>query len=113
MAAASLYAVQAMTHTVALFYLAVLTMGFSNAGTRVLRTTYLLFEIPNQVYGRASGIFNMLNVFMRIIFIAVFAFPFFTRSNHVIYTLIILSIFLVISSAVILWVRPHLHRMPK
>ena len=110
--AAVMYAVQAWTLSVFLFYLAVLSMGLSNAGTRVLRTTYLMFEIPNHVYGRANGIFNMLNVFMRVCFMALFALPFFTTGDNVIYTLVILSIFLLGAAAVILWIRPQLHRMP-
>ena len=111
MVAAVMYFVQAMTYTIALFYLAVLAMGLANAGTRVLRTTYLMFEIPNQVYGRANGIFNMINVLMRVVFMAIFALPFFTTSDHVIYTLVILSVFLVGASAVIWWIKPQLRKM--
>jgi hypothetical protein len=72
-----------------------------------------MFEITNEVYGRTNGIFNMINVLMRIIFMIVFALPFFTTSNHVIYTLVILSVFLVAAAAVIWWVRPKMHRMTK
>ncbi len=110
MIAAIMYAVQAATYSVALFYLAVLAMGLSNAGTRVLRTTYLMHEIPNQVYGRANGIFNMINVLMRIIFMLIFAIPFFADSNHVIYTFVVMSLFLIGASFVMIRVKPHLHR---
>lgn len=113
MIAAVMYFVQSQTYSLMLFYLAVLAMGLANAGTRVLRTTYLMYEIPNQVYGRANGIFNMINVLMRIIFLALFSLPFFTTSNHVIYTLIVLSIFLVAASVVMWKIRPQLHKMPK
>jgi len=109
--AAIMYFVQANTYAIALFYLAALAMGLANAGTRVLRTTYLMFEIPNQVYGRANGIFNMINVLMRVAFMAIFALPFFTKSNNVIYTLIILSVFLIGASAVIWWIKPQLRKM--
>jgi len=70
-----------------------------------------MFEIPNQVYGRANGIFNMINVLMRVAFMAIFALPFFTKSNNVIYTLIILSVFLIGASAVIWWIKPQLRKM--
>jgi MFS family permease len=113
MVAAVLYTVQGFTTTVGLFYLAVLAMGLSNAGTRVLRTTYLMHEIPNQVYGRANGIFNMINVFMRVVFIFIFALPFFTTGDHVKYTLLILAVFLVAASGVMWWITPQLKRMPK
>jgi MFS family permease len=108
MIAATLYAVQAATRSVALFYLAVLAMGLSNAGTRVLRTTYLMYEIPNQVYGRANGIFNMINVGMRIIFMLLFAIPFLADPQHVKYTFYIMSAFLVVAAAVIFWIRLRL-----
>ena len=110
MIAAIMYGVQAATKSIALFYLAVLAMGLSNAGTRVLRSTYLMYEIPNQVYGRANGIFNMINVGMRIFFMIIFAIPFLADPNHVIYTFAIMSFFLVCASAAILWIKPRLHR---
>ncbi|HLF64596.1 MAG TPA: MFS transporter [Saprospiraceae bacterium] len=110
MIAAIMYGVQAATHSVALFYLAVLAMGLSNAGTRVLRTTYLMHEIPNQVYGRTNGIFNMINVLMRIFFMLIFAIPFLADSNHVIYTFIVTSVFLVAASVVMFWIKPRLHK---
>jgi MFS family permease len=113
MVAALLYLVQGLTTTVGLFYVAVLAMGLANAGTRVLRTTYLMHEIPNQVYGRTNGIFNMINVFMRIVFIFICALPFFTTGDHVKYTLFILSAFLIIASGVMWWVKPQLKRIPK
>jgi hypothetical protein len=110
MFAAIMYAVQAATYSVALFYLAVLSMGLSNAGTRVLRTTYLMHEIPNQVYGRANGIFNMINVLMRIIFMLIFAIPFFANTKQVKYTLVVMSVFLIGASIVMIKVRPQLRK---
>lgn len=108
MIAAVMYGVQAATRSVALFYLAVLAMGLSNAGTRVLRTTYLMYEIPNQVYGRTNGIFNMINVGIRVFFMLVFAIPFLSDPNHVIYNFAIMSFFLVFAAAVMIWIRPRL-----
>jgi MFS family permease len=110
--AAIMYAVQAATTSVALFYLAVLSMGLSNAGTRVLRTTYLMHEIPNNVFGRANGIFNMINVLLRIFFMTIFAIPFFMKPKHVIYTFVVMSVFLVSASVVMLWIKPRLHKQP-
>jgi MFS family permease len=107
-----MYAVQAATTSVALFYLAVLSMGLSNAGTRVLRTTYLMHEIPNNVFGRANGIFNMINVLLRIFFMTIFAIPFFMKPKHVIYTFVVMSVFLVSASVVMLWIKPRLHKQP-
>lgn len=108
MFAAVMYAVQAGTRVTAIFYVAALSMGLSNAGIRVLRTTYLMHTIPNQVYGRANGIFNMINVGMRIVFMGIFAIPFFADPKHVIYTFVVMSVFLAGASIVMLRIKPQL-----
>jgi hypothetical protein len=74
----------------------------------VLRTTYLLHQIPNQVYGRANGIFNMINVGIRIVFMGIFAIPFLARPEHVIFTFVLMSLFLFVAAAVIWRIQPRL-----
>lgn len=91
-----------LSHEVSIFYAMLLVLGLTNAGTRVIRTTYLFGHIPNQFFGRASSIFFLTNVVFRIIFLAVFAIPFFHQSNHIIYAFLILSGFLFISGGVLI-----------
>lgn len=55
-------------------------IGLANAGTRVLRITFLLERIPNQVIGRTGSIFMVINVLERLALIALFSLPFFIEN---------------------------------
>ena len=81
-----------------LFYLGYFLVGLCNAGTRVLRMTYLFNIIPNSVIGRTGSVFIMINAFLRLLFISLFSLPFFSASNNIIYTFMILSGFLFLSA---------------
>ncbi len=92
----------AFTNSVILFYFALLMLGLTNAGTRVLRVNVLFRVIPNELYGRTNSIFNMTNIALRIVFLSLFALPFFLTGNNVIYAMGILAVFLVVATAVLL-----------
>ncbi len=103
---AGLYFTLASTKIIWVYYAMIFILGVTNAGTRVMRVTYLFKHIPNQVYGRTNSIFFILiNVFCRIFFIALFALPFFQKGNHVIYAMAILGVFLLGAAAVLLKLR--------
>lgn len=88
------YFILGVSHSLLILFLIALITGICNAGSRVLRVTYLFRHIPNQVFGRSNGIFTMINILFRIGFLMVFSLHFFTRSNHVIWSFFIFSIFL-------------------
>jgi MFS transporter, DHA3 family, macrolide efflux protein len=88
--------------SVLVIYSVSLVLGFTNAGIRVLRLTYLFNHIPNTLMGRVNSILNMANVFTRTLFIFLFSLPFFTFGNHMIWAYLIMSGFLVASGAVLL-----------
>ncbi|MDX1476990.1 MAG: MFS transporter [Saprospiraceae bacterium] len=92
----------AVAHSVIVYYIVVLLMGLTNAGTRILRVNYLFNTVPNQVYGRANSIFNMTNILLRIAFLALFSLPFFHVGNNVIYAFVILGIFLLVAAGVLI-----------
>ena len=98
----ALYAVLSCTQSVFLFYGMMLLLGISNAGIRVQRITYLFKHIPNQVYGRASSIFFLTNIVFRILLLLLFSLPFFQKDNHVIYALAVISLFLFLSTMVLI-----------
>ncbi len=93
---------QILTRSDYIFYLSLLLFGLANAGTRVLRVNFLFRTIPNTIYGRTNSVFNMANIAMRIAFLIVFAIPFFTHGNNVIYALSLLVLFLVIGATVLI-----------
>ena len=48
------------------FFVGSLVLGTTNAGIRILRTTYFLNHIPNNLIGRATSVFSSLNIIVRI-----------------------------------------------
>ena len=71
------------TNSLVLFFSANLILGITNAGVRILRTTYLFSYIPNNLIGRANSVFGSINVVMRMILIAMFSIPFFLEDNNI------------------------------
>lgn len=95
-----------LSKSILIFYLMLFMIGLTNSGTRVVRTTYLFSHIPNQYFGRASSIFFLTNVCFRILFLSIFALPFFHQANQVIYSFVILSVFLFISGGILVYFYP-------
>ncbi len=89
--------------SVLVIYLVSLILGFTNAGIRVLRLTYLFKQIPNELMGRVNSIFNMLNILVRSIFIFLFSIPFFNFDNHIIWAFLIMAVFLLFSALVLMF----------
>lgn len=75
--------VLAFTQHSMIFFAFCLVMGLCNAGTRVLRITFLFELIPNHIIGRSNSIFNSLNILMRALFLMLFTIPFFTDGSNV------------------------------
>lgn len=90
------------TKSVMVVYVYSLLLGFTNAGIRVLRLTYLFNHIPNELMGRVNSIFNMANVLTRSLFIFLFSLPFFTFGNQVIWAYACMSLFLLVSGLILL-----------
>ena len=86
-----------------IFYTVGVLLGLSNAGTRILRTTFLFKTVPNQLFGRVSGIFILLNISARIALLIIFSMTFFSLSNNVIYAFYILAGFLCLSAFVLIY----------
>lgn len=70
------------TQSIGVFYAISLLIGITNAGTRVLRITYLFNHVPNNVIGRAGSVFNSISIIMRTLMIATFSIPFFTTGEN-------------------------------
>jgi MFS family permease len=90
-----------------IFYAFSFLIGITNAGTRILRITYLFHHIPNHIVGRTSSVFNVVNVLFRTSLIGLFSIPFFVSSNNVIYAYVICGTF------ILLWVVPLISNYKK
>lgn len=72
-------------------------LGLTNAGTRVVRITYLFNHIPNHIIGRTGSVFQTLNVLTRLTFITLFSLTFFSKNNNIIWAYFISGIFILLS----------------
>jgi MFS family permease len=93
------------------FYLFSVLIGFSNAGTRITRVTFLFNHIPNNIIGRANSIFYIYNISSRGILISLFALPFFSESNNIIWSYVISGGFIIVSIVPLLAVLPKLQSL--
>ena len=66
-----------------IFFLGNFLIGITNAGVRILRTTYLFNHIPNNLIGRTSSVFNTLNIIVRMLLIGTFTLPFFQMDSNI------------------------------
>jgi MFS family permease len=88
----------AFTKSVLVFFLFSVLIGVTNAGTRVLRVTWLFNHIPNNMMGRTGGVFQLINIFLRTIFIAIFSIPFFAQGSNVTWAYFIGGTFILLSA---------------
>ena len=105
--AACIYFINVINSYVFVFYAVSLILGLCNAGTRIMRMTYLFNHIPNQIIGRTGSVFIAFNVLFRIIFIFILSRSFFVEGGEIIYAFLILGIFVLISALVLaLYYKP-------
>lgn len=101
---AAIYLLCMLNISLALFYAIGVVQGFSNAGTRILRMTYLFHHIPNQLIGRTGGVFMTLSILIRLMFLFLLSRAFFVTGDNVIYSFGILGLF-VLASAILMIVN--------
>lgn len=81
--AIAIYITYAFNYNVMVFSWVTLFLGISNAGARVLRTTYLFNHVPNQQIGRISSVFQTINILFRVILSAIFSISFFNTADNI------------------------------
>jgi MFS family permease len=105
------FVVIAFTKSVLGFYLFSVLIGFSNAGTRITRVTYLFQHVPNNIIGRANSIFYIYNIASRGILISIFSLPFFSASNNIIWSYVIGGGFILLSVIPMMMVLSGLEKL--
>jgi len=85
------------TKSVAIFFGFSFILGSVNAGTRVLRITYLFHHVPNQVIGRVNSALNVLSVLCRILLSSIFSFAFFLKGDNIVWAYFFSAIFILIN----------------
>lgn len=90
-----------LTRSVPVFLGVGLLIGFTNAGTRVLRLSFLFRHIPNQVIGRVNSIFSIVNVMNRAVFILILSIPYFGVGSHILWGYALMALFTFASAGVL------------
>ena len=82
------------TRNVGIFFGMSFIIGLSNAGTRILRITYLFEKVSNDIIGRTGSVFNSVSIIIRTLLISLFSIPFFNSLDNVRYAYLVGAIFL-------------------
>ena len=91
------FEILAITQSAAVLIVVCFVLGLTNAGTRVLRITYLFNHIPNHIIGRTGSVFQTLNVLIRFTFISLFSLTFFAKENNITWAYVISGLFILIA----------------
>lgn len=91
------FEISAFTQSSIITILVSFVLGLTNAGTRILRVTYLFNHVPNHIIGRTGSVFQTINVFIRFAFITLFSLTFFTKENNITWAYFICGLFIFIS----------------
>jgi MFS family permease len=84
-----IYINSALSHSVGWYMFLSVLLGLTNAGARVLRTTWIFQHVPNQNIGRVSSVFQTINILFRAALSGLFALPFFNRNGNVAWAYVI------------------------
>ena len=87
----------AFTQSAAVLIFVCFVLGITNAGTRVLRITYIFNHIPNHIIGRTGSVFQTINVLIRFTFISLFSLTFFAQESNITWAYVISGLFIFIS----------------
>lgn len=90
------YLIMSANSSVPIFYSLSFALGTANAGVRVLRVSYLMSFLPNEVWGRVTSIFGTFNTLLRAAFLALFSIPFFHKEGNIIYSYYIFAAFFLV-----------------
>jgi MFS transporter, DHA3 family, macrolide efflux protein len=101
MMAAAGFFVSAITRSEQVMFILGFVLGFTNAGTRVLRMNLLFSRVPNQLIGRVNGIFEASNVLLRVLFILLLSYSFFSQGSNIIWGMVIVGGFILVSATII------------
>ena len=85
------------TKSVAMFFAVSLLIGISNAGTRILRITFLFEKVSNDIIGRTGSVFNSVSILIRTLLIGSLSLPYFNTADNIRYGYLIGAVFLSIA----------------
>ncbi len=96
------------TKSIPVMFIALFMIGITNAGVRIMRTTFLFQKIPNQVFGRTASLFALSNILFRILLLSIFSMSYFNAENNIIFAFLVLFILLVVAVVVLVLNYPKI-----
>ena len=84
-------------------------LGFTNAGSRIFRVSYLFRLIPNEMAGRVNSILNVIGIIIRIILIVLFSA--FASGTKVTYAYLALGGYTLISGLILIYLYKPLLKL--
>lgn len=95
------------------FYILVFSflLGILNAGTRILRITYMFHIVPNGIMGRVNSVLAILQTSERMFFIFLLSGVFFTIDDHIKFAYLILGGFTFFGAIVLFLIRNRLTKI--
>lgn len=87
----------AISTSVIIYFAFTFILGITNAGTRILRITYLFHHVPNHLIGRVNSALSMLGILCRIGLALLFSLSFFSQGENIIWALLICALFLLVN----------------
>lgn len=106
--ASVIFAVFFFNYNVFVFFVLGIGLGLCNAGIRIQRVTYLFNQVPNEIFGRVNSGFNLGNIGARILFIGIFAIPFFQSTDGIKWTFMILGAACLLALLTLLYFRKYI-----
>jgi MFS family permease len=100
MISASVFFMLFLTKDSSLFFIGAFLLGLSNAGIRIQRVTFLFRVVPNDVIGRSSSVFFIINTLFRLLFIGLL-FMFFAEPDKVPYAMLMLGLFITVGAGIL------------
>lgn len=92
-----------LTKSTLFLFAAYCVIGFTNAGIRVMRNTYMFRVINNNMIGRTGSIFMVINSLLRILLILIFSSSFFKNGENIEKSMWVLALFIAIGSFILLF----------
>ncbi len=85
----------AFSTSVFIYFAFSFALGITNAGSRILRITYLFHHVPNNLIGRVNSVLFMLGTLCRIGLAMIFSLAFFSQGDNITWALLICVLYLV------------------
>jgi len=87
----------ALSTSVIIYFAFTFILGITNAGSRIMRITYLFHHVPNKLIGRVNSTLFMVGTVCRILLAMIVSLNFFSEGDNVVWALLICVVYLLIN----------------